>query len=48
MATELKRLGFVPKYSAAGLEAVTGSKTCVCRVGYEPACLRARRRARRA
>jgi len=29
MATDLKRLGFVPKYSAAGLEAVTGSKTCV-------------------
>ena len=26
MATELKHLGFVPKYSAAGLEAVTQSK----------------------
>jgi hypothetical protein len=31
MSTELKRLGFVPKYSAAGLEAVTGSATCVPR-----------------
>lgn len=29
MSTELKRLGFVPKFSAAGLEAVTGSRTCV-------------------